>query len=345
MFMPLQPPETPRPSLAGDGQARLLTKVAHMYHEQGIRQADIARALHLSQARVSRLLKKAVDVGLVRTIVLVPPDVHPDLEQALEQKFGLLEAVVVDVEGDEQEILRGLGSAGASYLEAVLTGGERIGISSWSQTLLSVVDRLRPFKIRGADTIVQLVGGVGVSSVQAEANRLLSELARLLGASPTFVPAPGLVGTEAIRQSLLADPAMDAVAREWASLTLALVGIGSLQPSQLLRESGNAIAAPDQEKLLAAGAVGDVCHRFFTRDGQLVHSDLDTRVVGIAAESYLAVPRRIGIAGGRRKHAAVRAAIMGGWVNVVLTDVGTARALLDPEEGDRAGTAVASGRA
>ncbi|HZA32361.1 MAG TPA: sugar-binding domain-containing protein [Propionibacteriaceae bacterium] len=37
---------------------------------------------------------------------------------------------------------------------------------------------------------------------------------------------------------------------------------------------------------------------------------------------------RIGIAGGDSKHAAIRAAVIGGWVNVLLTDTGTAAALL-----------------
>ena len=37
-----------------DGQLRLITKVARMYHERGVRQTDIAETLHLSQARVSR---------------------------------------------------------------------------------------------------------------------------------------------------------------------------------------------------------------------------------------------------------------------------------------------------
>ncbi len=45
--------------LGTDGQIRLITKVARMYHERGIRQTDIAETLHLSQARVSRLLKRA----------------------------------------------------------------------------------------------------------------------------------------------------------------------------------------------------------------------------------------------------------------------------------------------
>jgi len=314
--------------LTTDGQVRLMTKVAHLYHEQGVRQADIADTLHISQARVSRLLKRAAEVGIVRTVVVVSQGVHTDLETALERRFGLLEAVVVDVEGDEQEILTGIGSAGAAYLEATLTGGERIGISSWSQTLLAVVDRLRPLRVPGADRVVQLVGGIGVTAVQGQANRLLGQLSDVIGAEPAYVQAPGLVGSAAIRKSLLSDPAMESVAEEWSNLTMALVGIGSIQPSPLLRESGNAIAPADQEQLVAAHAVGDVCHRFFTAAGDLIRSDLDSRVVGIDPDTFRAIPRRIGLAGGERKHEAIRAAITGGWVNVIVTDVTTARALL-----------------
>ena len=52
-----------------DGQLRLITKVARMYHERGVRQTDIAGTLHISQARVSRLLKRAAELGIVRTVV------------------------------------------------------------------------------------------------------------------------------------------------------------------------------------------------------------------------------------------------------------------------------------
>ena len=311
-----------------DGQLRLITKVARMYHERGIRQVDIAETLHLSQARVSRLLKRANELGIVRTLVVVSHGIHTEVEEALEDRYGLAEAVVVDVEGTESDIVAGLGSAGATYLESTLTGGERIGISPWSQTLLSVVDRMRPLRIAGADNVVQLIGGMGVSSAQARANRLLAELAQLLGGNATFVPAPGLVGNRAIRDSLLSDPAMETVAREWASLTMALVGIGSLPPSDFLRESGNAVDPDDQAALLAAGAVGDVCHRFFDHAGRAVPSDLDNRVLGIAPDALRAVPRRIGLAGGPRKHEAIHAAVTGGWVNVLVTDIATAHALL-----------------
>jgi DNA-binding transcriptional regulator LsrR (DeoR family) len=314
---------------AGDPQIRLMTKVAHMYHEQGIRQTEIAEALHVSQAKVSRLLKRAAEVGIVKTIVVVSPGLHTALESQLEQRFGLLEAMVVDIVGDEAEIIAGLGSAGAGYLENTLTGGERIGISPWSQTLLAVVDRLRPLRTPGAESVIQLLGGVGNSSVQVQANRLLDELATRIGARPRFVPAPGLVGTAAMRRGLLQDSTMDAVTEEWAELTMALVGIGSLHPSPLLRQSGNAVEPDDESALLALSAVGDVCHRFFDADGALVRGDLDDRVVGISPDDYRAIPRRVGVAGGARKHAAIRAALRGGWVNVLLTDVEAARALLE----------------
>jgi DNA-binding transcriptional regulator LsrR (DeoR family) len=311
-----------------DGQIRLITKVARMYHERGIRQVDIAETLHLSQTRVSRLLKRAAELGIVRTVVAVAQGVHTDLEEALESRYGLAEAVVVDVQGSDVDIAAALGSAGASYLETTLTGGERVGISSWSQTLLAVVDRMHPFRLPGAESVIQLVGGLGAPSAQAEGNRLLTELAQLIGATPIFVPAPGLVGKKSIRTSLLSDPAMESVAAEWSRLTMALVGIGSLPPSPLLRASGNAVDPAEQDKLQAAGAVGDVCQRYFDAAGELVPSDLDDRVVGIDAGPLRRIPHRVGFAGGASKHAAIHAALTGGWVNVLITDIETAEALL-----------------
>ena len=94
-------------------------------------------------------------------------------------------------------------------------------------------------------------------------------------------------------------------------------------------QSGNALPADDLAELRRLGAVGDVCFRFFDEHGVLVKSEIDQRVVGITPAQLLGVPRRIGVAGGRRKHAAIRAALAGGWVNVLITDLDTARHLTE----------------
>ncbi len=40
-------------------ELRLMTKVARMYYEQDLRQPEIAQKLEISQATISRLLKRA----------------------------------------------------------------------------------------------------------------------------------------------------------------------------------------------------------------------------------------------------------------------------------------------
>lgn len=309
---------------------RLLTKVARMYHEQGIRQPQIATQLHVSQPRVSRLLKRAVELGIVRTTVLTPPGVYGELEDAIEKRFGLDEVVVADTPEttQEQELLPSLGSAAATYLETTLTGRDRIGISSWSSTLLATVEAMRARPTPVADTVVQLLGGLGVITAQTHATRLTGRLSQLTGASSIYLTAPGLVACASTREAFATDPSVDVVFRAFKDLTMVLVGVGSLEPSQLLRASGNAIAESEQEALRGLGAVGDICLRFFDQDGAHIRSPLDERVVGISAEQLRAVRRRVAVAGGDRKYTAIRAAITGGWVNVLITDLGIAQRLV-----------------
>lgn len=318
----------PRPL---DGQLRLMTRVARMYHEKGQRQAEIAEALHLSQAKVSRLLKRALDVGIVRTTVTVAPGLCSALEEDLESRFGLAEAVVVEIDenADERETIGAVGAGAAAHLRATLSGTDHIGISSWSQTLMAMVDRMQPMSSRGAMTIVQLLGGMGVAEVQGHSHRLLNDMARVLGAEPAYVQAPGVVAGQAIRDSLLADPGMRDVVRAWQDLTLAVVGIGSIDPTDVLAESGNAFTGEERASLLSEGAVGDICHRTFRMDGSPVTGDVDGRIIAIETSDFLRVPHRIGVAGGPRKVDAIRGALTGGWVTALVTDERTARALLE----------------
>ena len=272
---------------------RLLTKIARMYHERGLRQPEIAQRLHISQASVSRLLKKATEVGIIRTVVVTPEGVYADLEERVEQAFGLEDVVVVDTDSDNSDaaVMRALGAAAAVYLEETLTGGDRIGISSWSSTLLAMVDAMRPRSRKVADEVVQVLGGLGAVGAQATATRLTGRLAQLTGARAVYVPAPGLVSSPATRQALVSDPAIATVEDAWEQLSLLLVGIGSLEPSFLLRQSGNAIAAEDSQVLRREGAVGDVCLRFFDSAGDHI-STLDDRVIGIGVDTMRRIPFR-----------------------------------------------------
>lgn len=311
-------------------ELRLLAKIARMYHEKGIRQSQIAAELNLSQARVSRMLKRAVDAGIVKTVVSMPGGVHSDLEDELQARYGLRDVVVVDPAGAGDDLLPALGSAAAAYFDMTFTGGHVVGISSWSETLLAAVDRMPRRSVATVDHVVQVLGGLGDAAVQTQATRLTARFAELTGAMPVYLPAPGLVGTAAVRKAMVNDISVREVTDTWGKLTDALLGIGSLEPSPLLQRSGNAVAHADQDELRRLGAVGDVCFRFFDEAGKPVRSKFDDRVIGVDRKQLFAIPRRIGVAGGDRKFSAIRAALRGGWVNILITDLAMAQRLLEP---------------
>lgn len=313
-------------------QLRLLTKVARMYHERGLRQPQIASQLHISQPRVSRLLKQAAELGIVRTVVIPPTGVFTDLEEAIERRYAMRDVVVVDSAGDsDEDLVPALGAAAAVYLETTLAGGDRVGISSWSATLLTTVEAMRPRPIRVAEEVVQVIGGIGSAVAQVQATRLTGRLAEVTGARPLFLPAPGLVGSSSARATLASDPSVAEVMAAWDRLTMALLGVDSLEPSPLLGDGVSAVARPEQDGLRKMHAVGDICLRFFDKWGEPVPSTLDERVLGITTAQLLRVPRRVAVAGGQRKYAAIRAALRGGWLNVLITDLGVARRLVEEE--------------
>lgn len=316
-------------------ELRLLGKVARMYHQRGINQPKIAADLGLSQARVSRLLRQAVELGIVRTTVVMPDGVHASLEDQIQETYGLRDVLVVDTDGTEADVIPALGAATASYLDVTLTRGHVIGISSWSETLLSAVERMSRKPTSSATCVVQLFGGLGDPSVQILATRLINGLAERTGAEAMFLPAPGLVGNARLRKTMMADGSIREISEAFGRLTDALIGIGTLDPSPLLARSGNAVSAEEREKLRRLGAVGDVCVRYFDAAGQHVESELDQRVIGISTRQLKEIPRRIGVAGGERKFSAIRAAVLGGWVNVLITDVATGERLV--EEGEARG--------
>jgi DNA-binding transcriptional regulator LsrR (DeoR family) len=307
---------------------RLMTRVARLYHEDGLTQTEVAHRLGLTQVMVSRLLRKAQERGIVRTTVVTPPGAFADLESVLEAKFGLSQAVVGDAARDSEEaVLSAIGSAAAHFLEATLKSGEVVGISSWSASLLAMVERMQPLRKVEGCLVVQLLGGLGNPAAEQHANRLAIRLARLVHGEARFLPVPGLVGSTGAARALAQDPSVSETVALFGQVSLALVGVGALEPSALVASSGNAFSQAELEALQKAGAVGDLCLRFYDAEGRPVRGGFEGRVIGIDLDGLRRVPRSVALCGGKRKFAAILGALRGGWVNTLVTDQFTAQRL------------------
>ncbi len=89
------------------------------------------------------------------------------------------------------------------------------------------------------------------------------------------------------------------------------------------------VSQKDLQAIVAKGAVADVCLRYFDAAGRPVGTSLDGRVLGIELPAFLAIPRRVAVAGGPEKVPAIRGALAGRLINVLVSDEDTARALLE----------------
>ncbi len=315
--------------MARSDELRLIAKVARMYHEWNMRQKDIADQLGLSQASVSRLLTRAEKEGIVRIAVNIPAGVHTALEESLIKTYGLRDAIVVDSISydDEKTIQREVGQAAAYYLENVIRENEVIGLSSWSATLIAMVDAMHPIPRRSKIKVVQILGGVGTSSAQVRASYLVSRMAELTGGTAVFLPVPGVVGSEAAHKVLAEDDNVRAVFDLFPKVTMALVGIGSVEPSTLLAASGNIYSERELSLLRDNGAVGDILLHFFGAAGKPLKGILSSRVISMNLDQLRRVDRSVGIAGGQRKYAAILGALRGKLINILITDHFTAEAL------------------
>jgi DNA-binding transcriptional regulator LsrR (DeoR family) len=249
----------------------------------------------------------------------------------IRDKYKLKEVIVVDAADNRDQLLRNLGAGAAHYLENTIKANDVIGISSWSEALLATANTMQRLGSSINVNVIQILGGLGNPTSESHAAQLTRRLAELVNGEAIMLPAPGIVGAADTRTILLQDPYLQDVLKLFDNVTLALVGIGTVEPSRILANSGNAFPGNELDLLRGVNAVGDVCLRFFDVNGKPVETLLNERVIGMSLQQMKQVKRSIGVAGGERKHAAIRAAIRGGWINILVTDYETAKFLAEHE--------------
>ncbi|MDR1510947.1 MAG: hypothetical protein LBS53_15085, partial [Synergistaceae bacterium] len=270
------------------------------------------------------------ELGIVRISVNIPEGIFSDMESAIEKKYGVGEVIVADSEPDDLNALfKALGEAAALWLENHIGAHEIVGISSWSETLYAVVEAMHgPVSTWNTSLVVQLLGGLGISASVSHATVLTEAMARVTGAQGVFLMVPGVCESEVSRNVIMEDIMCRRVFEIFEKTTMLLVGIGPLHTSRLLRELRNEMDIQDEEELKSLGAVGDICFRYFDGNGRLVDSNFDKRVIGISPELIRKINNTVVVGGGMNKLEAIRAALLGGWINTLITDVAVASGLL-----------------
>jgi deoxyribonucleoside regulator len=296
-----------------------LVRVSRLYYELGETQEAIASLVGVTRPQVSRLLKEARARGVVEIRIVDQAIVESPAAPALREQFGLREVhLAPTLEGPPDVTRRRVARLAGQVLRSAIRDGMVVGIGDGA-AVSAVADEL-PAGTSDVDaTIVPLCGGFWRPGAGAEPFRRIGEA---LGSTVHALHAPGLLDDAGVRDALCAHAGVRSVLDLWQRLDVALFGIGGPTWSE------TAVGRDAIAEIRAGAAVGEVLIAPFDRDGRLVAESLRRRTIALDARRLGEISLAIGVAEGPSKVAPILGALRGGFLNVLVTDVRTAEAVL-----------------
>jgi DNA-binding transcriptional regulator LsrR (DeoR family) len=331
--------------ISGGSELRQMVQCLELYYRQSQSQKDIAQSLGVSAATVSRLLKRAYDEGLVRVELDLPRT--QALETALVQRYGLRDAVVVS-SGGRGDVREELGVAAAAYFEKITAHGMRVGLSC-GFTLYQTVHALRERRLRDL-VLYPLSGESTLKLVDISPNTLVGMAAAKYRphVSAYALPVQHLQSPRQLlreRRRLLRDPETRRIYAGAQDVDVALVGIGFIgdqTPGFCALAEAYGVSV---KRLRQLGVVGEINYQPFDDEGRIVERPelrpLVQRVLAVDGPRLQALSRHddrwvVAVAGGASKLNAVRGALRGRFMNVLVTDQDVAAALVSSANGSAA---------
>lgn len=314
---------------------RFLIKAAELYYRDGLSQQEIAKKLHTSRTSISRALIQARNEGYVQIRIQYPEQSNLGLERELEEKYGLTEALIA-VPAYDQSSDQEVAFQAVDYTLRVLKKNMVLGMT-WGRAMHGFVEqlaqdeRLRSLSFRNVK-IVPFLGTPGVTQLDSwdattYSNTLATKVGNLLHCASYNLSAPMYVDGEKEKELIEGIDEISKVLHMAETADMALIGIGSMQKDSSIIKAG--IRTEEEYKeLIQKGAVGEVVGRIYDKNGQTVDEDLQRKMIGISLNKIAKIPVRVGISYGKDKIEAIKGAIAGGLVNVLVTDVPTAELLL-----------------
>ncbi len=312
----------------GDAEARahldLVYAAAVMYHVEEATQAEVSARLGTSRTTVGRLLSDARRLGVVRVEVVRPQHVERDhLAERLRDATGLRGVHLGTGRGPH--LAASLGPVVHDVLAgAGLRSGDTLLVMTGRSTCEIAQGPLPPLP---GVRVVPMIGGLDEADAWYQSNELTRQVAAKVGGVPLFLFAPAMPGP-GLHEELLSDPSTRRVLDAWEHARCAVVGVGA--PPRT-RTSIPSFLDTDDPWIM--DSAGDVCSRFYDVDGVPVPFAGSERLLATSLERLRALERCIAVAVGLEKVPSVLAGARAGYFTDLVTDVGTAQALLDAVTG------------
>lgn len=312
-----------------EANARLddAARAGWLYYVAGRTQDEIAGQMGISRQSAQRLVSLAMAERLIKVRLDHPIAACMELGLRLKERYDLRQAEVVPSDPTSSSTTVGIAEAGAAEIERWLKSSDPIIMAvGTGRTLKAAIDQL-PAMDCPQHRIVSLTGNIGVDGSAAYYNVIFS-MADAVKARHFPMPLPVIVSSAEEREVLHKQILVQSALSLGTQADIAFVGVGEVGTDAPLCQDGF-LSHDEMARLVEQGAAGEICGWMFDGDGQLIAGDINNRVASVPLPSR-ETSTLIGMAKGRRKHLALRAALRGGLINGVITDEDTAVYLLAP---------------
>ncbi|MBF4694307.1 sugar-binding transcriptional regulator [Fusibacter ferrireducens] len=308
---------------------RLMVRCAQMYYDEGFNQADISEKLGISKSTVSRILNSAIQNGIVKITVVNPYEYKfIEIEHILEKKFGLKEAIIVEVNTDNIEVIKDeLAKAGAAYLERIVKSDQIIGVT-WGTTV-KLIPRYITNTKKNSLTFIPLSGGIGEAMFDLHPNQIAIDFAEKFRANSKVLLAPSMVDDLDRKKLFMEERSINELMKLYDCLDIAVSGIGCPKLNTSTMISSGYYTEEQLQKLVNEGAVADVSNMLIDKNGDGSKFESNSRIIGITLEQFRNAKLTIGIAGGTMKVEAIKAALKGNYLDVLILDLNAAMAIIN----------------
>lgn len=312
-----------QPSLSDGGALRL--RAAWLYYNRGRTQKEIAEALGVSRSTVIRMLDEARRRAEVQIWIEATPEDCTGMAIALEERYGLDEAVVVPGQGNPDETAADVGAALGRLLSGVITDGMTIGVT-WGRTLNASLQTFRPAPRRNT-RVISLLGGL-VETRSLNPVDFSWQFASRLEADCMLYLAPLVVDSHRTKRTLIDKCGLGRLHDYAARLDLAIISCGDLGPRGSSLSLGF-LDKHDLDSLVAAGAICDTGCHFLGADGEDIAHPIRDRVMNVDLAAIAGAAHTILASGGARRAPAIRATMKRTGCRTLVTDEAAAKALLE----------------
>ncbi len=306
-------------------------KAAHLYYYDNLSQKQVASQLNISRPTLNKLLKEARQEGMVKIEINDYRNYSNliKLERQLCSKFGLRDAKLVDSFIDDSAVIKErISKAAAAYFNSIIRSGMCIGVG-WSRILENMANYMTPVKSITNAEFVTLLGGSGNLDFQINANLLNERIAKLYyNSSIHNIYAPIFASDPVLYDALMEDKSLKRVMNKMRALDIALVGVGGGDSSSTALMTVS-VSKDYIKEIQEEHAVGNICARFFDIDGNVCVQGLYDKTISIPLEVLKNTPTIVAMASGQDRVKALIGAARGGYYHILITDEGTAKAMVD----------------